>query len=77
MKIETDRFHDDGRPVTRSVKLNGMDDTVRFNDDGIASVSPEVADVLIGEVDSIVASGGDETDDADSGVIQSYDRTTQ
>lgn len=63
MWIESTNVTDDGRPVTRRIKLPELDEPVEFTDNGKAQVDAETGELLVREVDSIVESGSEAPDD--------------
>lgn len=71
MWIETTRFHDDGRPVTKSLKLPEMSEAVTFSENGKANVSAEVGEYLINEVESITNNEYESKRESGSGTAES------
>lgn len=53
MWIEHNRFHDDGRPKLKALKLPEMDEKVEFSSNGKSQVTSDVADLLTERVESI------------------------
>lgn len=64
MWIESERFHDDGRPVTVALKLPEMDEPVRFSSAGTAQVTEEVGKLLIDEIESISKREGEDEEES-------------
>lgn len=65
MWIETTNTNDDGQPVTTRLTIPELDEYVEFSETGKAQVSKDVGEILVREIDSIVASGSADSDSDD------------